>query len=383
MRSIVFPAHFQDLEMFFQVFDQGRYYLVTASQKIGKSKITDYMFMYEPFFYMLQHRQTLRLKIFYFTLEMSKEEKYREFISHLLFRLSGGKIRLSPTQLRSTDSNKVLPEEVLALLQSDQYKAYFEAFEESVEFIDDIRNPTGVNKFCRSYALSHGKLHYKKKTIKDSDSGELVEVDAIDHYESDDPYEYRMILMDNASLLTLESGKTLLQTIDKMSKYFITLRNQLDFIPVLIQHQMQAQEGIENFKLDKLKPTADGLADCKSTIRDINLALGLYSPFRYGKREYEKYDITKFKDNIRFLEIIAGREGGAGVICPLYFDGAVSYFKELPLPENSVEIQKVYKILDEIRNVETSVSLNIVKNHRRSNKLFSKIKERIIKWQLL
>lgn len=31
---------------------------------------------------------------------------------------------------------------------------------------------------------------------------------------------------------------------------------------------MQAQEGIENFKLNKLKPSSDGLADAKSTIRD-------------------------------------------------------------------------------------------------------------------
>ena len=31
---------------------------------------------------------------------------------------------------------------------------------------------------------------------------------------------------------------------------------------------MQAQEGIENQKLNKLYPSSDGLADCKTTTRD-------------------------------------------------------------------------------------------------------------------
>lgn len=53
-----------------------------------------------------------------------------------------------------------------------------------------------------------------------------------------------------------------------MSKYCITLRDNLNYSIVGIQHQAQAQEGIENFKLGKLKPSPDGLADCKTTIRD-------------------------------------------------------------------------------------------------------------------
>ena len=51
-----------------------------------------------------------------------------------------------------------------------------------------------------------------------------------------------------------------METIDRMSKYGIQLRNQLKYIFVLIQHQAQAQEGIENQKLNRLKPSSDGLA---------------------------------------------------------------------------------------------------------------------------
>ncbi len=61
------------------------------------------------------------------------------------------------------------------------------------------------------------------------------------------------------------------------------------------------------------------------------------------------YDISFFRDNIRFLEIIGGREGGGGTICPLYFDGAVNYFKELPKPDQNDKIQKVKTLINSIR----------------------------------
>ena len=77
--------------------------------------------------------------------------------------------------------------------------------------------------------------------------------------------------------------------------------------------------------------------------------MGLFSPFRHEIPDYLGYDITKFRDNIRFLEILGGREGGGGTICPLYFDGAVNFFKELPLPENKEGMQKAYSILEKIR----------------------------------
>ena len=92
-----------------------------------------------------------------------------------------------------------------------------------------------------------------------------------------------------------------------------------------------------------------GLGDNKTTQRDFNLILGLHSPFRYGIPTHFDYDITFFKDNIRFLEILGGREGGAGTICPLYFDGAVNIFKELPLPNDELNLRKVYRKIENIR----------------------------------
>lgn len=326
--------------------EKKKYIVVTANQKVGKSKFCDYLFIYEPLFFMLEHPE-IRIKILYFTLEMSPEEKYNEFLCHLLFRLDG--IEISPTELKSTDRDHPVSDKILELLETERYQMYIKAFESMVIYIDDQRNPTGINKYCRDYALTHGHLNFKKEMRKDKLTDEMKEVEVIDPinpYTPDDPEEYVIVIVDNASNLTNESGMKKMETIDKMSKYGITLRNQLGFIFVLIQHQAQAQEGIENQKLNKLKPSSDGLADCKTTTRDANMVIGLYSPFKYGLKEYEGYDITKFRNNIRFMEVIEDRDYGAnGQICPLYFDGAVSSFYELPRPDDKEGLQRVYNYM--------------------------------------
>lgn len=329
------PLPFKRFRDIFPGIEKGRYLLVTANQKIGKSKLSDFLFMYEPFFYSLEHPDQLRLKVLYFTLEVSKVDKMNEFYCHLLYRLSGGKIRISTNDLKSTNKDRPVDQSILDLLASEAYQVYIKKFMETVEFIDDIKNPTGINKHCRQYAEAHGKFHYVKRKVKDFNTGVIEEREVIDFYEPTDSEEIRTIILDNASNLTLESGMDIMGTINKMSKYNITLRDHLGYTPVLIQHQAQQQEGIENFKLGKLKPSAAGLAECKTTIRDVNIALSIYSPFKHDIKSYEGYDITEWKNNIRFMEIMEDRDnGGGGMICPLFFDGATSYFHELPLPND-------------------------------------------------
>lgn len=328
--------------------EMGKYIIVTANQKVCKTKFCDFVFVYETVFFLMEHPE-VKVKMFYFCLEESARKKFIEFQCHLLYRLDN--IIISPTELSSTDKDKPVPDSIINLLESDRYRKYIEKFEEIVEYIDNERNPTGINKKLREYALDHGHLNFKNIEVKDPVTNNLVTrevVDTVNPYTPDDPELYIISIVDNASNLTPESGLNKMQTIEKLSKYIITLRDQLNITTVLIQHQAQAQEGIENFKLNKIKPSSDGLADCKVTTRDVNLVIGLYSPFKYGLTEYEGYDITKFKNHIRFMEVIEDRDYGSnGNICPLYFDGAVSYFSELPRANDVIGISKVYKFLED------------------------------------
>lgn len=336
--------------------EKGKYIIVTANQKVGKSKFVDYVYVYETILFVMQHPE-IRAKILYFTLEISPNSKRDEFMSFLLGYLDH--IYISPTDLNSVDSDKPVPEHILQLLRSDKYKPYIDKYDEIVTYIDDIRNPTGIHKYCKDYALSHGHINYTDETYTDSNGRVCRMIDKSNPYTFDDEEEIRLVIVDNASNFTQESGLSKMDTINKASKYFITMRDHLLYTIVLVQHQAQAQEGIENRKLGLIKPSSDGLADCKTTTRDANLVLGLYSPFKYEIKTHEGYDITKFRNYIRFLQVIEDRDYGAsGQVCPLFFNGMSSSFRELPLPDSS-EINEALRfttILDAARQGQQPVN---------------------------
>lgn len=367
------PLPFPRLSKQWPGIERKKYIVVTANQKVGKSKLCDFIYVYQALFYAMNHPDQLRLNVLYFTLEMGQEEKYYEFISYLLNKLDN--IRISPSNLKSIDAKNPVPEEILELLESEKYKKYIDYYKNHVEYVDDIKNPTGVYKKIKDFMASKGKFHYKKVKIKD-EFGVLKEVDKKDYFEYNDSEEYDIVIIDNYSNLSLEQGMNKMANIDKWSKYAIELRDSYELTIVGIQHQAQSQEGIENQKLNKLYPSADGLADCKTTSRDLNMLIGLFSPFKYGIPEYNCYDITKFKNQIRFLLIIEDRDyGSGGQICPLLFDGEVSSFSELPLPEDKVAIEKVYRYIDNIIRKKASPVLMMMNSRQKTNntkKIFNK-----------
>ena len=331
--------------------EQGKYYIITANSKVGKTQITDFLFLYNCIQQIIDNNLNIKLKIFYFTLEMSKEEKMLSAFSNILYIKEG--IRVSPKDLKSTKKDKPLSDKVVKIIE--KYQPYFNKIEEIVEFIDNVRHPTGIYKFLRRYADAKGTQHTKEVTFTNNKTGETFKKEIDDYYEPDDPDEYVMCIVDHVSLISTEKrdGRilSLHQSINELSSnYFVQLRNKYNYIPVLVQQQASSQESNDNLKYNKLKPTLDGLGDNKMTQRDANTILGLFSPFRHDIPEYWGYDIKAFKDNIRFLEIMASRDGGGGTVCPLYFDGAVNYFKELPLPTDQAKMRGVYKKLKSIRN---------------------------------
>lgn len=338
----------------FEIYNPGirqeRYFIVSASSKVGKTQITDQLFMYNPYDFIHQNKTNIKLKIFYFTLEMSKEEKLAQAISRKLYMDSEGEIRISPTDLMSLSRDKILSENILDKIKD--LEEYFDKFNECVTFIDSIRNPYGIYEHMRKYAEANGTQYKKTITIKNKENKkEEIQVD--DYYEPNDPNEYVIIIIDHARLLTRENGQSLRETISNLSSnYCIKMRNKWRYIPVLVQQQAAAQESLDRFKANKLAPSLDGLGDNKTTQQDANTILGLFAPFRHKIEFYPNrksgYDIYKFKDHIRFLEILASRDGGAGTICPLYFDGAVNFFQELPPSDSTAELQNIYSQINEI-----------------------------------
>ena len=132
------PFPFERFRKVYPGVEQGKFIIITANQKVGKSKLADYLFIYEPLFYMIDHPE-LRVKVLYFSLEMSAKEKYNEFLCHLLGRLD--RVHIDTRRLRSVD--KPCDPHIFELLESERYQKYIHAYEEMVIFNDTDKNPTG------------------------------------------------------------------------------------------------------------------------------------------------------------------------------------------------------------------------------------------------
>lgn len=86
------------------------------------------------------------------------------------------------------------------------------------------------------------------------------------------------------------------------------------------------------------------------TPRDSDIVLGLFNPSRYNINQHGGYNISFMRDNYRALKILKSRDGISDVQVPLMFIGQSDFFKELPKIEDEVNIGKMYKYIERLRN---------------------------------
>jgi len=299
--------------------EKSKYYLISASPKGGKTQLADFLFVMEPIEWYITHRPKMKLKILYFSLEMSKESKILQAISYKLNK--DYDISIAPQHLRSTFGGYILDNKILDIIKSEGFQIWLKRFEEIVTYIDDVRSPSAIHRFVKGYAEKHGKYIMRGENIVD--------------YEPNEE-EHIIVICDHLSLLTPDNGDTLHAAMYQYSAYHcLEFRDRFDYTVVNIQQQ-SADSGKQQFDyrgnsiIDKVRPTTDGLADMRLSSRDVNLMISLFNPFSYNIEEYEGLDLRKIGRWHRELFVNLNRDGIANVQLQLYFNGAVNEFMELP-----------------------------------------------------
>lgn len=330
------PSPFKTFRYDFPGVELGTYYLVSGGAKSSKSKITNFLFLFNSIIYAYHHPELVRLKVFYALLEEKAENITGKFICYLLYILSNRKIRIDIKTFKSVDEDRILSPEILQLLGTLEYQSILRFFEEHVVFIPD-RNPTGVYHTLEKYAEANGTIHRKRV--------EGYEKEIFDYYEPNDPDEYVLCIIDHISLISCERSMDLRNSIKKLSEYLKIVRNKYNYIPVVVQQQNSESLSLEAFKANKIRPTQKGLADSQDPGKDCDVMLGITSPFSWELKEYLKYDITKLRGYCKFLEIVLGRDGESNAILGMYFDGATGFYAPLPKYDNIAELNKVYQLI--------------------------------------
>lgn len=287
-----------------------RIYGIASPAKVGKTTLVDYCFLINPYLQSLE--EELNIEWIYYSYEIDRISKEFDFATFFLnydfgiekITLEEGQlytsegitsniINLSPDYLRGrlldTENRLItVKSSIVEALKTVYEKRIIPIFGEysaegvllrkgKVIFIEHSNNPTGINKQLRVYAEQHGKFVRTE--------GEFSRITG---YHPNDPNKFTIVIMDHLRKLIPEQGFSLKQTIDKMTEYFVQLRNWCDFTIIPILHTNRNISSVERlrFSRDQIYPTAEDLKDSGNLAEDCDYLFTMFNP------NDERYNLT-------------------------------------------------------------------------------------------
>lgn len=354
----VLPFPFKRASYYFPGVEKPTYVNISAETKVGKTSFASFAFIFEQL-WMAYHNPKLKVRYLYINAEESSTRIKDRIVSYLLYKYTNREIRIGYRDLNS--ATVPLPDNVAAVLQDDGFIDIRDFFFNNIEFADETY-PTGISIAIKKFAEKHGEI-IKGNSFETTNNltGKKTVCQTTVGYKQKDPNEFLIVFMDNLNNVTPESGQTLLQAITAVSKNFKDIRNKLGLIIIALQQQNAEADTMDAFKLQRVEPKVTSLADCKQTARDLNIAIGIFSPvMKFSgladgdprKRDYKGYNLTKFGDYFRTVNIMVDRDGESSKAFPMFFDGVVNVWEELPKTTDTVALNNYYTLIDNIKAEE-------------------------------
>lgn len=348
INGIPFPL--KGLKKYIPSIEKGNYLLLVGASKAGKTQFSNYVILYNSILYAYENPDKLSVKFIMFPLEEGKEMTLCRFMSYILYTKYN--IRISPTDMMSSNPKKPLPNDILAILESEEFLKIINYFQSCIQF-EEANTSVGIDIIVKDYARKHGETIYGE-TFIDEDNNERRKIIG---YKPNNPNEYVFVLIDNANLIVpTKDEKTILVAITNLSKNLVKYFTRYNYICVMLQQLLDSEiNSMEAVKNDNILPSKASLKDCKSSGNDATIVLGISNPgslqnlqTRYG------YDLIKLKRKyLRIVNIIFQRFGEGEVIAPLYFDGAVNYYTDAPKPDDEDGMNKIYQSIEQINSGST------------------------------
>lgn len=347
--------------------DKGQLIMNVAASGVGKSMITRHKDIIVPWLYVKSHPElNIDLRFIIFLLEDDKNRFTDYIISELLYLKY--RVAISPKRLRSSYKDP-LSDDVMKKIESIQ--PAIDDLLGRCDIQDSIYNGYGCYKYCRLKSEEWGTHYYSNmlggnqiitkyeyndlqkldEKYKESSLQEIIQKYSLDpmkykdfwkysHYIPKDPNQHVVVIIDNINCLVPDKHEvTLKEAMDNFMYNYgrKNITKHFNWSLVAVQQNVGGAEEMSfNFKgdsiIEKLIPNLSMLGDSKLTQRSAHLIFALWDPSRYGIEEFMGYDITKLKDNARFLFVLKNNDGKSNMVVPCVFIGESSYFKELPKP---------------------------------------------------
>jgi len=240
---------------------RGNFDCITANVSVGKTTIAKFLYVFSAIEFAIE--QKLNLKIIYFALEESETQFDYSLMAYLAQKEYG--MRYNIVEFEAF--NQAIPEKDMVKLENLQSK--FDEYKSYIRLIDNVYNSYGLYKNVRDFARERGDFYMNETKLQTST---LVKNESWNKYVPHDPEEFVIIISDHVSELHFDrEEKELKAAIANWTKYqrhYICKR--FNYNCCAVHQQAAAQESLDHFKLNKIKPSLQGLADHKLAGRSYN-----------------------------------------------------------------------------------------------------------------
>lgn len=324
---------------------KARYYLIGADSGVGKTTMADFMYVINA--YESCKCRGKKLYMYYYSFEISLEEKKARWTSYYIYMMHGESIPADYIQGRIEGM-------MVDNAHMEMVRRAYLYIEELLSCMTVIEDPVHPTKIFHDI-IDH---HYDKigKVLRRS-AYDPKKKGVIYGWEPKPGEEDQMtiVIIDHMALLMNEQGYDTKQTMDLMSKYFVTLRNLFGLTEIVIQ---QFNTDITStYRMNKkgdpvITPQRIDFGDSRYTFRDANVAIGLVKPAIYDIPIYHKYDITKLDQYFIAMHLMKNRHGPSQRMLPIFLNGIAGVACDLPLaPTIDLEMQSYYEQADKLEKV--------------------------------
>jgi len=270
----------------------------------------------------MNHETDYKLKILYWSFEISIEAKIAKGICQKIFK--DHKILVDTNYIFSRGKNRISQEIYDLVLKT---RNYFDAMYDMVEIVDLSTNPTGISKrveeMCQSF---HRKEKISEFEVK---------------WHEKDPNQYLLTIIDHAGLIRAQ--KDLIskkERIDYVSNRLIEYRTKYKLSPIIVSQFNRSLDSAQRelatkAKPDysKIRPQLGDFKDSGGTQEDANVVFSIFSPNRYNIPEYNDLKIDLLKDRVRVADVLKSRDSLPDLAKGLGYIGEAGLFIDLPRPD--------------------------------------------------
>ena len=303
---------------------KARYYLIGADSGVGKTTLTDFMYVYH--LWKSCKEQGKKLDMIYYSWEISLVMKKAKWAA-LLYYLKYKELIHPQYILGQLDGMTVTDAELTRLITVN---AEIEEMFQSITFLEEGEQPTGIWKRIVARAEKYGEV------VRDfSKKDTATNVVGFNPHPGDENV-LRVTVIDHLALI--DTGKDALkQAMDACSAMLVKARNLFSDTAVVIQQfNSDLQNAHRSTKKEEIsyKPSRQDFGDSKYTFRDADVVLGFIRPVDYELEKWGSYkDLRHWGKNFVVLYVMKNRYGPMGSAVPLFVDYMAGIPYELPTGE--------------------------------------------------